>query len=59
MCANLLLEVLISCHLDDGIQMGLHLLLPSSLLLLSLGLPSATAPSRLQLCLSDSHLAAA
>ena len=59
MCANLVLEVLISCHLDDGVQMGLHLLLPSPLLLLSLGLPSATGPSQLQLCLSDSHLAAA
>jgi len=59
MCANLLLEVLISCHLDDGIQMGLHLLLSSSLLLLSLSLPSAKGPSHLQLCLSNSHLAAA
>ncbi len=59
MSANLLLEVLISCHLDDGIQMGLHLLLSSSLLLLSLSLPSATAPSHLQLYLSNSHPTAA
>ena len=37
-CANLVLEVLVTGHLDDGVQMGLHLLLSSSLLLLSLSL---------------------
>ena len=44
--ADLLCKVLLPGHLDDAVQMGLQLLLPSSLLLLCfcLQLPSSNQP---------------